>query len=261
MDELSEKSWIWLVDLQKICSVVIGHSLGGLFYGKPFTKDENLSGYWLTNEIFSSGIDNENVEIEALGELSYLLISESHQLREVTIDKLPSHLQRVCRLALNIPSKFEEACAIPEEYSTEKNIFFEKLMDSAEVECWELEDEKELLDRVIRCVLTTLLKHTGMLQKSPIDPAVKEIFKIVLNYRHKLINKVCNSACKDGELNKKVTDVFDNMHDEATLNDQHIEDFKFKDVTQDIIYRCLFVLIFVKGRLWVIIVFYHLKYT
>lgn len=245
---MTEKTWVWLVDLQKICSIVVGHSLGGLFYGNPFTKDENVSSFWLSNEIFSSGIDNQDVEIEALGELSYLAVSESPQLLEATIDKLPSQLQRRCRLALIIPSKFEEACAIPEECSIEKNIFFEKLMDSAEVESWELEDEKDLLDRVTRCLLTTLLKHTGMLRKSPTDPAVKEIFKIILNYRHKLMNKVCNTTCKDGEQSKKGEDEFENTHNEAVLNDQSFEELKFKDLTQDIIHRCLFLLIFVKGK-------------
>lgn len=229
---------------------MIGQSLGGLYYGKPYSKDEIVSSMWLSNQVFSSGIYNQDIEVEALEELSFLAVSESSQLLEAAIDKLPSHLQTVCSLALNIPSKYDEACAIFEG-SLEKNIFFEKFNNSAEVESWEFEDEQELLDRLTRCLLTTLLKQTGMLHKSPGDPVVKEIFKVVLNYRYKLINKASSSIWKAGEhniCNEKDDDVFENYHKKHISNDQNTEEVNFKHLTQNVIHRCLFLLIFVKGK-------------
>lgn len=240
-----------MIDLQKICSLVIGHSLGGLLFNKPFSKEENLCNHWLSNPIFSSGIDNKNIEIETLVELSYLAISESPEPVLVIVDKLPPNVQKLCRLALNIPNQYDEACAVPQECLSDQNMFYEKLMETAEMETWELEGEKKILDVITRCFLTTLLKHTGMLQKSPTDQAVKEIFKVVLNLRNKLIHKVCNINCKDGDeflYDEKEQDTSNNTLNESTLIDPNNEEFNFTTSSQEILQRCLFLLIFVKGK-------------
>lgn len=239
-----------MVDLQKLCSLVIGYSLGGLLFGKPLSNDEILCSKWLSNKIFSSGIDNKDIEIESLVELSYFAISETPEPILATLDKLPSHLQSLCRLALNIPCQYDEACAVRRNSSSDKNVFFDKLMESAEAESWEMEDEKRILDITTRCLLTTLLKHTGMLQKLPSDPAVKEIFNVVLNWRNKLINKVCNANCKDAEeysYDEKDQDTTNNTLNESNVIDPNGE-FNLKTFSQEILQRCLFLLIFVKGK-------------
>lgn len=220
-------------------------------FGNPFSIDENLCSKWLSNEIFSSGIDNLDIEIEALIELSYLAISQTPELIPATLDKLPPHIQRLCRLALTIPSQYDEACAITQESLFEKNVFFEKLMDIAEVESWEMENEKNILDTVMRCLLTTLLKHTGMLQRSPTDPVVKEIFKLLLTFRNKLINKLRNVNCKDGEeycFDENDHDFLDNTLKKSDIINS-CEGYNFKSSMQEIIHRCLFILIFVKGKI------------
>lgn len=240
-----------MVDLQKICSLVIGHSLNGLLFGEPFSKDETLCSRWLTNEIFSFGIDNENTEIEALEELSYSAISESSQPLLATVDKLPSHLQKICRLALNLPHQYDEACALPQDNIPDENVFFQKFMETVETESWELEDEKRVIDIVTRCVLTTLLKHTNMLKKSPMDSSVHEVFRFVHILRNKLFNKMCNVDCKNAEqivYDEKDHDTSNNTINDLTTIDNCEEEFNFKKCSQDILQRCLFLLLFVKGK-------------
>lgn len=242
LDELTEQSWIWIVDMQKICSLVIGYSLGGLVLGKPFSKNEISCSQWLSNEIFSSGIEHEDMEMETLSEISYLAISGSPELVLARIDKLPAHIQNLCRLALPLRSQFDEACAVSEKHLFASNIFFEKFMDIAEVESWELEDEKNILDTVMCCLLTTILKHTGLLKKLPTEPAVKEIFNLAISFRNQLISKINNrdECCTDDK---------DTLYD--TLNEpfNSIKEHNFKYSMQEIIDRCLFLLLVVKGKI------------
>lgn len=70
--QLAEQSWIWIVDMQKTCSLLIGRCLGGMLVGEAPTKEELQCRHWLVSEIFSSGIENENLEVECLTELSYV---------------------------------------------------------------------------------------------------------------------------------------------------------------------------------------------
>lgn len=238
---MAEQSWIWIVDMQKTCSFLIGYSLGGLLFGEPFSKDENLCSQWLCNEIFASGISHEDMEIETLSELSYLSISDSPQLILATVNKLPLHLQNLCRLALLLPSQCDEACAVSQKNVFVTNIFFDKFMDIAEVESWELEDKKNILDKVMCCLLTTLLKHTGLLRKSPTDPAVKEVFKLAVSFRNKMISKINNSE-------EYYNDDKNSLN--STLNQPHnMRAYNFKYSMQEIIQRCLFLLLFVKGKI------------
>lgn len=246
-----------MIDLQKICSLVIGHSLEGLILGKQLSKNEQMCSQWLTNSIFSSGIDNENIEVEVLVELSYLALSEYPETALAAIEKLPFDLQKLCRLAINLPNQYDEACAVSQE-SCDKNIFYDKLVEIAEMESWELEDEKRILDIITRCLITTLLKHTGMLEKSPSDPAVKEVYQLVLSWRNRLINKVGNINIKEGDeyqYDGKDQDTSNNTLSEASIIDYSVEEFNIKVCGQKILERCLFILIFVKGMIFSLLYF------
>lgn len=72
LTQLAEQSWIWIVDLQKTCAILIGRCLGGMLLGQPSSKEELSCRRWLNSELFSSGIENEQVAVEYLCELSYL---------------------------------------------------------------------------------------------------------------------------------------------------------------------------------------------
>lgn len=52
----SSVSAIWLVDLERVCSLLIGHCLGDMLLGSPVTTEEIQLGAWLENKIFSNGL-------------------------------------------------------------------------------------------------------------------------------------------------------------------------------------------------------------
>lgn len=246
LDELAEQSWIWIVDLQRVCSLVIGYSLSGLLFGYPLDKYENLCKHWLSNEIFSSGIENLDVNIDTLQELSYIALSDSPELTLNTIEKLPSYIQNLLRFALMVPNQYDEACSVPRECSLDTNIFFEELTDMAEEELWEFdEDEKHFLDTTKCCLLTTLLKQTGMLQRRPDDPAVEEIYDIVLNFSNKFITKVNSIKFKKSE-DSECDALKCKFNERKTY---HKDDYNFRLSMQDVVERCLFLLVFVKGKI------------
>lgn len=254
LDQLAEQSWIWIVDMQKICSLVIGHCLGGMLIGSPPTQEENLSRHWLQNEIFSSGLENDQIEIAAVVELSYSATSYSIEPLLITLENLPPDVQTLCRVAFDLPCQYDEACAIPEEKSESRNELFEKLKESIEGESWEFEEEKRLLDIVSQCFLITLLKQTCMLQKSPSHPAMDEIFKCVLNLRQKMINLMCSSKYKTEEViyddDKDLEHVSNTLSDANSVIDK---EYNFYNSCQDILQRCLFLLIYVRGKCFIII--------
>ncbi|KAG5885881.1 hypothetical protein JTB14_019144 [Gonioctena quinquepunctata] len=247
LDQLAEQSWIWIVDMQKTCSLVIGHCLGGMLIGDPASRDELHCLYWLSDEMFSSGIENENIDIVALSEISYLVASNNIERILITLENLPEKVQSLCRIALDLPSQYEEACAIPQEKSS-SNIFFDKLLDNIEIESWEFEEnEKTLLDVVVRCFLTTILKMTGLLQQSPFNPAVTEVFKVALSFRQKIINLMCYENFKPEELVKddKDTDQSPLIGDSKVVKDNN--EYNFMNCCQEFLRRCIFLLVYVKG--------------
>lgn len=54
----SSMSALWLVDLERVCSLLIGHCLGDMLLGAPISEPEKQSGVWLEKRIFSNGLEN-----------------------------------------------------------------------------------------------------------------------------------------------------------------------------------------------------------
>lgn len=255
LDQLAEQSWIWIVDMQKTCSLVIGYCLGGMLIGTPPTPEENHCRYWLSNEIFSSGIKNEELDIESLTELSYLATSNLKDPILATLENLPRDMRNLCKVAFNIPYNFDEAVVTASEDEIEVgNLIYEKFKENIDIEPWEFEDEEErILEILLRVFLITLLKQTGLLYKSDTHPAIKEVFKCTINLRQKLINLMCNTKFKEEE----VTLEEDRMKDlDQSINSIASEpksvysdnEYSFHNSSHEILRRSLFLLLYVKGE-------------
>jgi len=54
----SSMSALWLVDLERACSLLIGHCLGDMLLGSSITEDEKQCRPWLDKRIFSNGLEN-----------------------------------------------------------------------------------------------------------------------------------------------------------------------------------------------------------
>ncbi|KAJ8985352.1 hypothetical protein NQ317_008383 [Molorchus minor] len=251
LDELTEQSWMWIVDTQKTCSLLIGHCLGVMLIGDPPLMEENLCRHWLQNEIFSSGITNESTEVEALVELSYLATSSMPDPILITLDNLPQEVQTLCKLALNLPCQYDEACAVTLDDPDNPTGFFEKLMEGAELDSWEFEQgDKRVLDIVVRCFFATLLKHTGLSQKADSHSTVNEVFKHVLGLRQRLINLMCSARYKEEEVTME-DDKVEVREDESMIvidsrRSVNNKERNFQNICQGILQRCLFLLIFVR---------------
>ncbi|CAG9853588.1 unnamed protein product [Phyllotreta striolata] len=249
LDQLAEQSWVWIVDLQKTCSLVIGHCLGGLLVGEPPTEVELACRNWLSNELFSNGITDTSFEENVLVELSYLATVTTPERFLIKLEHLPDSVESLCKLAFNLPCQYDEACAFPPNEFPDNDNFFVRLMEDIEVESWEFEDDvKKLLDTVTKCFLMTVLKQLGLLEKTDSHVAIKEIFKSVLVLRQKVIGMI---YCK--EYQDEIVDVVgaenepaDNFVKENFLLVENNEQ-NFKSSCQEIIERCLFLLMYVRG--------------
>lgn len=56
-DPMPQNSWLWAVDLERACSLVIGQCFGGMVHGKPLSSEERESHYWVNKPIFSYGLE------------------------------------------------------------------------------------------------------------------------------------------------------------------------------------------------------------
>nr|CAH7744976.1 unnamed protein product [Callosobruchus chinensis] len=251
LGQLEEQSWIWIVDMQKTSSLVIGQCLSGMLVGEPPSAMEKMCCNWLTNEIFSAGVENENTDMDTNCYLLYLTtFANVQEPLLVRLETLPPPVQSLCKLAFDLPQQYDEACAIPQEDADSRNAFYESMMEMVELESWELEeDARKLLDTTVRVFLVTLLKQTGLLHKTPLHPAAKEVYKTVLNLRRRLIGTMFDRNDKEGEdpdqEEDKETDQADADGPEPDCPKDGATDFDM--VCHDVIQRSLFVLTLVKS--------------
>ncbi|CAH0559022.1 unnamed protein product [Brassicogethes aeneus] len=248
LSQLSEQSWIWIIDLERVCSLLIGHCFGCMLVGEPPCSAENYCRNWLGNVIFSCGIENEEIPVYTLTSCS---LFDSINV-SAFLDILPEQVQTYVKMALNIPCQYDEACGTSSEETEENEYdFYLSFLDHSDIEPWESDDDAgKLLDAVVRCFLTTVLKQTGSLQKPPDHPVVKEIFKNVFGLRHKLINLMCNTKFistedknKEQEIEYEKSNVICDVKNESETNNE----LSFHINCKKMLERCLFLIIYVKG--------------
>jgi len=56
-------SWIWLVDVERACTLLIGRCLGGMLMGIPLSPEEIKCNSWMNSPLFSSGAELLNCDI------------------------------------------------------------------------------------------------------------------------------------------------------------------------------------------------------
>jgi len=50
-------SWIWLADVERACTLLIGRCLGGMLIGIPASPEEIKCHSWMNSPLFSSGAE------------------------------------------------------------------------------------------------------------------------------------------------------------------------------------------------------------
>lgn len=242
---------MWIVDMQKTCSLLIGYCLGVMLTGSAPSQEETLCRHWLSNEIFSYGIENEEVELKAVIEMPILATSKIFDPIYATLDKLSQTEYDIIKFLFSIPYRQSDQANPSRDDFHDKNLFFERLMENVESDSWEFnENEKNILDTVVKCFLMMILKQTGLLQRSPTHPAIKEVFKYALSLRHKLVNLKCFSKYQQDEMILEKEKYISSTNTEAKLKDISNKEFHFGNTCQDIIQRCVFLTVFVKGKFY-----------
>ena len=54
------KSWVWLVDMERACSLLVGQLLGGMLTGSPLSRDEKNCEKWLNSPLLTCGLEDRN---------------------------------------------------------------------------------------------------------------------------------------------------------------------------------------------------------
>lgn len=67
----SSGSMSWLLDLERVCALLIGRSLGMMLVGAGLSVEEREVGAWLMSPLFSNGL--ESVDVGVIGMLSFNL--------------------------------------------------------------------------------------------------------------------------------------------------------------------------------------------
>ncbi|XP_050295909.1 probable E3 ubiquitin-protein ligase HERC1 isoform X2 [Anthonomus grandis grandis] len=253
LSQLAEQSWIWIVDMQKTCSLLIGRCLGGMLIGEAPTKQELLCRNWLSSDLFSSGVENEDLDVQCLSELSY--VTDCVNTTLVTFENLPQEVQNLCKKAYGLPYLYDEACAVSSEDREEE--LFDKLeqnhtfMDTFEYNV----GDRELFDRITRCFFYALLKVTGLWDKGSDLTACKEIFRVSLNLRQKLFSLMYTSKykeedqAKDEKEHKEDAKAFsEDKEKEEGSGTEALDEIDFIIYLHKVLRRCLFLLIFVRGK-------------
>lgn len=258
LSQLTDQSWVWLVDLERTCSLLIGQCLGTILISVPQFEEETSCLNWLQNPILSCGLQKIDVEVEIVYAIAYMAATNLLQPLYASIDNLPLEQQTYCKLALNVPCQYDEACAVHGENTFEENHdFYEKMLEMDTMEVWSLdESEMQLLESVVRCFLICALKHTGLLKRSADHPLVKEVYKCALNLRQKVVQSL-NSIkyVEDDEEKAKKEDVEEVGKKSSVLGQMEAymiqsctDNYKSRMLAQRILQRSLYILFFVKGK-------------
>ncbi|XP_063305478.1 probable E3 ubiquitin-protein ligase HERC1 isoform X3 [Pelobates fuscus] len=183
------QSWVWLVDLERTVTLLIGCCLGGMLQGSPISPEEQDTNYWLKTPLFGNGIEMDVPQLDKC--MSALLeVALSGNEEQKTFDyKLRPDVSILVDLAVG--STKEPARSL---WITMQDYAISKDWDSATI------SNESLLDTVSRFVLAALLKHTDLLSQacgeSRYQPgkALAEVFRSVYKVRSRLL------ACKNMEL-------------------------------------------------------------
>ncbi|XP_066448386.1 probable E3 ubiquitin-protein ligase HERC1 isoform X1 [Eleutherodactylus coqui] len=183
------QSWVWLVDLERTVTLLIGRCLGGMLQGSPTSPEEQDTAYWLKTPLFGNGIEMDDPQLDKC--MSALLeVALSANEEQKTFDyKLRPDVSVLVDLAVGSTKEPARSLWISmQDYAISKD------WDSAAV------SNETLLDTVSRFVLAALLKHTGLLPQasgeSRYQPgkSLAEVFRCVYKVRSRLL------ACKNMEL-------------------------------------------------------------
>jgi hypothetical protein len=71
-NDMVEHSWLWLVDVERTCSLLVGKCLGGMLIGSPLSEEERETRHWLSSTLFSHGLEKHGSDPGNISALVFL---------------------------------------------------------------------------------------------------------------------------------------------------------------------------------------------
>ncbi|XP_013415684.1 probable E3 ubiquitin-protein ligase HERC1 isoform X1 [Lingula anatina] len=180
------QSWVWLVDLERACALLVGRCIGGMLMGAPMSSEEKETAGWLQAHLLSNGLEMSAEELDKV--LDCVVTSaisgcgdsedSSSDVQIPLSGKIPVLLQ-IAQGQNTGPAA--DICQQMLEYAR-----------SREWDCTEEEDDP-LLTTVSRYTLACFLKHTDLLNQTVSssntvpNKQMLEIYKAVFKVRQKLM--------------------------------------------------------------------------
>lgn len=254
LTQLTDQAWIWLTDLEKTCSLLIGQCLGGILIGEPLVKSEVYAAKWMSNVVFSNGIsEDKRVYVHRIKQISYFVMANCHEQIFSIIGNFSNDQHNNLKVALNLPDQYDEACACDVEKPADLDTgnFYTAMIEAAgiEIDPFYIEDDKDtlILDTIVRCFLFTCLKHFGLLDRSKDNEYMQEIYKCALTLRQLLMNIACNSKCNETDSSSETKEGKSDMDEDDDEKDFYegvnYTDYKFYTYCKHLLSRTLYVLL------------------
>lgn len=229
--------------------MVIGQCIGDSFIGKPPQVEEKNCKNWLCSPIFANGLANNFIAIDKIANVATSILTRSKEKLKKLLPSFNTRHQHYIKLINNTTNRNQE-----EELF--ENNFFTYMTYYTGLESWDTADQDgQLIDIVVNCFLITVLHHTNLIDKSPDHILLKEVYKIALNLRHKLISVLCqiNSRARKNISEDFEEDPFRHSEDlkyvvDDTSSELANEDFNFYIRCTYILERSLFILLSIERK-------------
>ncbi|XP_032830981.2 putative E3 ubiquitin-protein ligase HERC1 isoform X4 [Petromyzon marinus] len=173
--------WVWLVDLERTISLLVGRCLGGMLQGPSNTPEEQDCAHWLFSLLFSNGLDMNIVQFDKC----------MNSLTEAALSGNEEHKPFEYRLSADVSLLVDLALGSTKEPARS---LWVKMQDYALSRDWDSSNlsSEPLLDTVSRFALAAFLKHTGQLKTACQDRfqpnrLISEVFSCVYKLRNRLL--------------------------------------------------------------------------
>ncbi|ELU01327.1 hypothetical protein CAPTEDRAFT_215878, partial [Capitella teleta] len=226
--------WVWLVDMERTCSLLIGRCLGGMVYGPAPSPSEKITEVTLTGPVFGNGLLASIADIERV--LAAVDVWSTQQMQSPL--PLPTFVQGLNDSAERHDLTLLWQLALGSAQGRSLFVFMEQWAKGKDLDTSEI-DGDFFLDAVSRFLLATLLRHCGSATAQPLpgsEPSFElaEIFLYVYKMRRKLwafhaTEEIREGGSEDGDMHDDEI-----MHPDSTLYDQ---------ICRQIIQKCSFLLI------------------
>lgn len=173
-DARQEPEWMWVIDLERTCTLFMGQCLGEMLIGEQATIPEQLCHNWLQKDLFTFGLENTHDFLFVKNLACYILACDSEKIIYL-ISKLDVDMQKYCRYVLKP--------IIPQD-GNDNDDFSD--IETISSEDWGFEElEEPVIRTVMRVFLMALQKHAGLLGRS-----TQQCFQLLGEYSTRLTRKL-----------------------------------------------------------------------